>query len=87
MKKKNLLFALGLMASVGMTAQTSPWVGSPVGEGEFYLYNVESGLWLQNNDSKMQDWHTRGAIGTRGLDFTLAGSDGNYTIGAKFGHP
>ena len=86
MKKKNLLFALGLMASVGMTAQTSPWVGSPVGEGTFYLYNVESGLWLQNNDSKMQDWHTRGAIGTRGLDFTLVkDGDISYTIGANFG--
>lgn len=64
---------------------SSPWVGSDVAEGEFYLYNVESGLWLQNNDSKMHDWSTRGAIGTRGLNFTLSGSEGNYTIGANFG--
>lgn len=64
---------------------TSPWVGNEVAEGEFYLYNVESGLWLQNNDSKSEDWSTRAAIGTRGLDFVLAGSNGAYTIGAKFG--
>lgn len=52
---------------------------------DIYLYNVESGLWLQNNDSKMNDWSTRGAIGTRGLDFVLNGSNNEYTIGAKFG--
>ena len=64
---------------------TSPWPGNVVTEGVFYLYNVESGLWLQNNDSKSNDWSTRAAIGTRGLDFTLKGSDGSYTIGANFG--
>ena len=87
MQKRNLLLTMGLMLTMGATAQTSPWPGHAVEAGEFYLYNVESGLWLQNNDSKTHDWHTRGAIGTRGLDFTLAGSDGNYTIGAKFGQP
>ena len=84
MKKKNLLFALGLMASVGMTAQTSPWVGSPVGEGEFYLYNVESGLWLQNNDSKANDWSTRAAIGTRGFEWKLVLNDGAYALQPNF---
>jgi hypothetical protein len=52
---------------------------------DVYLYNVESGLWLQNNDSKSGDWSTRAAIGTRGIDFVLNGSNGNFTIGGKFG--
>ena len=84
MNKKNLLLALGLMTSVGMTAQTSPWVGSAVGEGEFYLYNVESGLWLQNNDSKSEDWSTRAAIGTRGFEWTLVASDDSYALQPNF---
>jgi hypothetical protein len=83
--KKAFLFLLGLLASFGVQAQTSPWVGNEVKAGEFYLYNVESGLWLQNNDSKANDWSTRAAIGTRGLNFTLAGSEGAYTLGAGFG--
>ncbi len=63
---------------------TSPWVGSAVGEGEFYLYNVESGLWLQNNDSKSEDWSTRAAIGTRGFEWTLEASDGAYALKPNF---
>ena len=63
----------------------SPWTGNVVASGEFYLYNVESGLWLQNNDSKANDWSTRAAIGTRGLDFTIAETDNAFTLGAKFG--
>lgn len=84
MKKKGLLFAMGLMASLGMSAQTSPWVGSSVGEGVFYLYNVESGLWLQNNDSKSGDWSTRAAIGTRGFEWTLEAADGAYNLKPDF---
>jgi hypothetical protein len=66
-------------------AQTSPYTGSTVKEGTFYLYNVESGLWLQNNDSKTNDWSTRAAIGTRGLDIAFVGSENAYTLGANFG--
>lgn len=82
------LFSLALVAwsVTGAWAQTSPYTGTAVAEGEeFYLYNVESGLWLQNNDSKMHDWHTRGAIGTRGLDFKLTRSGGGYLINGKLG--
>lgn len=49
-----------------------------------YLYNVESGLWLQNNDSKANDYSTRGAIGTRGINWKLVASDGAYAIQPYF---
>ena len=52
--------------------------------GDVYLYNVESGLWLQNNDSKSNDWSTRAAIGTRGLDFKVYQRDGAYALDSKF---
>ena len=52
--------------------------------GDVYLYNVESGLWLQNNDSKSLDWSTRAAIGTRGMDFNVYLRDGAYALNSKF---
>ena len=86
--KRQSTFALGLlMASFALGSQaqpSSPWVGSPLAEGEFYLYNVESGLWLQNNDSKSEDWSTRAAIGTRGFEWKIVASDGAYALQPNF---
>ena len=67
-----------------VTQLSSPWVGSELAEGEFYLYNVESGLWLQNNDSKSEDWSTRAAIGTRGFEWNILASDGAYALQPNF---
>lgn len=54
--KKMILLAGVMMVSLGMTAQTSPYTGTTPKEGVFYLYNVQSGLWLQNNDSRCNFW-------------------------------
>ena len=93
-RKLSLLGCALLLASMvtNLFAQntTSPYTGVAVGDivsgNDYYLYNVESGLWLQNNDRKANDWHTRGQLGTRGIDFQL-NSDGNggYKLNAKFG--
>ena len=75
---------------VQKTALTSPYVGTEVQEGSVYLYNVESGMWLQNNnrfnpDLTLQCWTTRGELGDRGLDFELiAQADGGYQIGPHY---
>ena len=75
---------------VQKTSLTSPYVGTSVQEGSVYLYNVESGMWLQNNnrfnsDLTLQCWTTRGELGDRGLDFELiALGDGCYQIGPHF---
>lgn len=61
---------------------SSPYTGTALAQGDFYLYNVASGLWLQNNDSRTNFWHTMGDIGKRGIDFTLtANGDGYYICG------
>lgn len=68
---------------------SSPYTGVALADivsgNDYYLYNVESGLWLQNNDRKANDWSTRGQLGIRGLDFQLNAVDGGYKINAKFG--
>ena len=80
-----MLSALG----IGAWAQSSPYTGVAVGDivsgNDYYLYNVESGLWLQNNDRTTNDWHTRGQLGTRGVDFQLNADGGGYKINGKFG--
>ena len=75
--------------TLGAWAQTSPYTGVAVSDivsgNDYYLYNVESGLWLQNNDRTTSDWHTRGQLGTRGIDFQLNADGAGYKINAKFG--
>lgn len=84
MKKQLLMLGLGLLGSVTMSAQlSSPFTGAQpsavVGEGaDYYLYNVKSGKWLQNNDDHASDppnnatlWTTRAELGTRGLDWEV----------------
>gem|GEM_PF-1028148 len=75
--------------TLGAWAQTSPYTGVAVSDivsgNDYYLYNVESGLWLQNNDRTTNDWHTRGQLGTRGIDFQLNADGTGYKINAKFG--
>lgn len=68
----------------------SPFTGSEVAEGSVYLYNVESGMWLQNNNRANPElttnyWTTRAELGNRGLDLELiALSDGGYQINPKY---
>ena len=74
------------MASLCVTAQTSPYTGTTPQEGVYYIYNVQSGLWLQNNDCRGNFWTTRADLGTRGLDFKLVVEDGEgYLLGGGFG--
>ena len=78
---------LGLIAFIGVQAQTSPYEGAALADGNFFLYNVESGLWLQNNDGiNRGDWNTRGAVGSYGLEFAISAIDGGYKLDPKFGH-
>ncbi len=86
MRKKILSLGV-LMASMSTLADNtaSPYTGSTVGTGTYYLYNVESGLWLQNNDSRCNFWTTRADLGTRGLDFILVEDGEGYLLGGGFG--
>lgn len=102
MKKQLLMLGLGLLGSVTMSAQlTSPFTGTrPVAEvnskADYYLYNVKSGKWLQNNDDNISAtpndgsrWTTRGELGTRGMDWEVTcklveGADAMYQLNPKF---
>ena len=65
---------------------SSPYTGSTIADGEFFIYNVETGLWLQNNEKNTGDWNTRGATGTYGFDFAITAISGGYQLNPKFGN-
>ena len=66
---------------------SSPYTGSVVGEGDFYLYNVATGLWIQNIDANnrraVSNWNTGAGMGTAGFDFALTAVDGGYNLDPK----
>lgn len=76
--------------SAKKSSLSSPYVGSQVQEGIVYLYNVESGMWLQNNNRfnpelTAQYWTTRGELGESGIDLKLTAlSDGGYQIDPNY---
>jgi hypothetical protein len=75
---------------VQQASLSSPFTGSEVQEGTVYLYNVESGKWLQNNNRlnpelTTQYWTTRAELGDWGLDLNLTAlGDGSYQIDPNF---
>ena len=85
--KKGLLSLFALCSVMTAWAQSSPYTGSTVGEGEFYLYNVATGLWIQNIDANNRradnNWDTGAGMGTAGFDFTLTAVDGGYNLDPK----
>ena len=83
--RKNLLLLAALMATAAQ-AQTSPWAGNAVPEegGTFYLYQVETGKWLQNNNFVAEDWTTRAQLGPYGLDIELVPEEGGFRLNPKF---
>lgn len=84
--KKAFLFLLGLIAFIGVQAQTSPYTGSEAAAGNFYIYNVETGYWLQNNN-RVGDWNSQVQVDTEGFDWELiARDDGTWQLNPKFGN-
>ena len=82
--KKAFLFMLSLLAVVGIQAQTSPYTGSEVGAGNFYIYNVESGYWLQNNN-RVGDWNSQVQVDVQGFDWELIALEGGtWQLNPKF---
>ena len=67
--------------------QASPYQGTTVQAGtEFYLYNVESGYFLQENERKNDDWNTRGMLDKWGFDVELKANGNGWQINPKFAH-
>lgn len=79
MRKKDYILGLGMLSTFAMFAQTSPYTGSmPPEEGSevFYLYQVESGKWLRENNVKGGTWTTRAELGNIGLDVEIIKVEG-----------
>lgn len=89
--KKTLLLMMALFGTMAVQAQTplteSPWVSAEPADGTFYLYNVESGMWLENNRRVQDWWTTRANLGFHGFDFILTkNEEGKFQIDPRFGH-
>ncbi|MDE6338275.1 MAG: hypothetical protein K2K97_00630, partial [Muribaculaceae bacterium] len=78
MKQRNLFLGLCLMSGGALFAASSPYSGAPAAEGSYYLYQVESGKWLQTNRNPNggSDWTTHAELGGIGLDIELRKLDG-----------
>ncbi|MCR4959737.1 MAG: hypothetical protein K6B13_14220 [Prevotella sp.] len=88
MRKRTLLLGLSLLAFASTQAQNAPWTGNalPAEGGTFYLYQVETGKWLQNNIDNAPYWTTRAELGAYGLDIEIVPTDDGYRLNPKFGH-
>ena len=88
MKQRHLILGFGLFGAFGLMAQ-SPFVGSlPPTEGsaDFYLYQVESGKWLQNNQRVRGQWTTHAQLDKDGFDVEVVPlEDGGFRLNPKLG--
>ncbi len=86
MKKLNIMLGMGMLCAMPMFALTSPYTGTtPNTEGaaKFYLYQVDTGRWLQFNKNRNDAWTTRAELGSVGLDFSVEKIDGGYQINPR----
>lgn len=65
---------------------TSPYAGNAVATGDFYLYNIDTGYWLQNNETNWSNWTTCGSGGRYGIDFGISEVTGGWKLDPKFGN-
>ena len=77
--------------TLGAWAQSSPYTGVAVGNIEdgksYYLYNVDFGTWLGDNDrNTVFGWTSHAEIGSRGRDIQITAIDGGYQLNPKLGH-
>lgn len=84
--KKAFLLALSLLGASSMWAQTSPYTGSEVAAGDFFLYNVETGLWLQNNNRQTVDWNSHAELDPIGFDWGFIANGDGWQINPKLGN-
>ncbi|MGN1246832.1 MAG: hypothetical protein ACI4UN_09370 [Muribaculaceae bacterium] len=87
------LAAIMLAGSQWASALESPYKGTDVGTedftgGDFYIYNVSTGKWLQENDCNPAYWLTHANVGYNGLDFELIPQAEalSFIINPKFGN-
>lgn len=87
---KRLLSALiGCSCSIAAIAQSSPYNGvapDNLINGDYYLYNVASGLWLGDNYTNPQRYTSRAELGKRGIDIALRRTGDGWHLDPKLGN-
>ena len=74
-----------LYATEWGTDGPSPYTGIEVAEGDYFLYNVETGYWLMNNNRQTVDWNSHAEIDPIGYDFGLTAISGGWKINPYMG--
>lgn len=85
MKRLSFMLTCLLVAlSAGAAELKTPFKGVEAKSIDgVYLYNVATGLWLQNNRKDSEFWTTRGQLDTKGFDVELVAVDGAFRINPK----
>lgn len=86
MKKRDLLLSLCLLTGSYVFAVDSPYKGAAAAEGKYYLYQVETGKWLQTNMKNLNQWTTHAELDNVGMDVELKKLEGfeGYQIYCNF---
>lgn len=79
--------------TLGAWAQTSPYTGVAVSDivsgNDYFLYNVETGKWIQGNNAKITSsrdgWNTAANMGDYGRPFKLEKSGDNWILNPQAG--
>lgn len=80
---------VGCGVALGAAAQSSPYKGVALNDlinGDYYLYNVESGLWLGDNYTNTQRYTSRAELGKRGIDVGVKCNGSGWQLDPKLGH-
>lgn len=64
----------------------TPYKGVVAQEGDFFLYNVETGYFLMNNNRQTVDWNSHAELDPIGYDFGLIAKEGGFQINPYMGH-
>lgn len=81
--KKIKLFLAAVAAMVGLSAQAQSWTASEVAVGDFYLYNVGAGKYLNAGDRAAQ-WGTNATLSEGyGLEFALEANGEAYNLNSR----
>lgn len=74
------------MSAMSAWAVSSPYQGSEAATGSYYLYQVETGKWLEPNHKIFDTWTTFSVLGNDGIDVELRKPEGynGYSIFCNF---
>ncbi|MBD5224881.1 MAG: hypothetical protein HDS68_02795 [Bacteroidales bacterium] len=88
MKQRDLILGLGILSAFTLSA-ASPYKGSvppTEGSGDFFIYQVETGRWIQDNHI-IGGTETYIAVGDKtGIDFNIFTVEGGWQLDPKHGN-